>query len=573
MSFGWSVGDCFAALNFLIQVFSSLQDSGGSRSEYQELLRELNGLKTALQHIDTLRATGDTLSSRLIELKSITLACRVPLEHFVSKVKKYEKSLGSESSERRRIVKDTTRKIQWLGMKADVRRLQHDLNTHIGTINMLLAEFQLEYLNMTSEQACSDKQEIQSHLRAIQDAINATRTTTLVEKQDIISHLQTIQDKIKAAAARLSADKQDIDHRLHRLQAAVDTTTSKVVDAKADLERSTAAVRHNTSVLQNTLRILQRDFNCFCMPLVNILGNICTTTTQIYTILLQIRTSLPAPDPRFSYFQQQVKVEDALGRIFPVPSEYSFAELECIIRMKFENSPGYEEVVAGNYEISNRKNSKHILTGDDSTALLPGMSIVMAIVVDRMPSTPSTCPMPKCGSTHTAAVESGGRKCLACDVWFDQANRKRRLKDPIEIPPENTWSAKKVATSDEAEHSAEPARKKPRLGKTEAPRAHDETNEYDSDGEYDEYSSDEEIDADDSGTQCEVFKNVRCRERVHIDLSSFSRVLLEVAIYVCCCSPPILVVLHVTEYAQLTKKIGIKQAQLSRSDFQPKETR
>ncbi len=72
--------------------------------------------------------------------------------------------------------------------------------------------------------------------------------------------------------------------------------------------------------------------------------------------------------------------------------------------MKFANSPFYEDVIAGNYDLSNSKNSKHVLTGDDSVALLPGMSIVMAIIVDQPPS-PTTCPMPQCGSTDTAAVQ------------------------------------------------------------------------------------------------------------------------------------------------------------------------
>ena len=78
--------------------------------------------------------------------------------------------------------------------------------------------------------------------------------------------------------------------------------------------------------------------------------------------------------------------------------------------MKFANSPGHEEVMAGNYELSNRKNSKHVLSGDGSVALLPGMSIVMAIIVDQVPLTDSTCPMPVCGSTDTVVVAEGGRK-------------------------------------------------------------------------------------------------------------------------------------------------------------------
>ena len=273
MSFGWSVGDCFAALNLLIEVFSSLKDSGGSRSEYQELLRELSGLKSALQHIDNLVIRGNTLSPRLVELKSIALACRVPLEEFISKVKNYEKSLGSGSPKCRRIVKDTTRKILWLGMKADVHKLQHYLNTHVGTINVLLAEFQLEYLNLASAQASSNKQEIQSHLQTIEDAIKATRTTALLEKQRIDSHLQTIRDEIKAAAIGVSTNSQDIECRLHRLQAAVDNTDSKIVDAKAGIECSTAAVQYNTSLLQKLLGVLQRDFTLLPIHLVNVLSS------------------------------------------------------------------------------------------------------------------------------------------------------------------------------------------------------------------------------------------------------------------------------------------------------------
>ncbi|KAI9656759.1 MAG: hypothetical protein M1821_003398 [Bathelium mastoideum] len=65
---------------------------------------------------------------------------------------------------------------------------------------------------------------------------------------------------------------------------------------------------------------------------------------------------------------------------------------------------------------------------------------------------------------------------IGLSVVYEPANEELHTLDIVLVHglfghPENTWSAKKVATSDEAEHSAEPARKKPRLGKTEAPRA------------------------------------------------------------------------------------------------------
>ena len=78
--------------------------------------------------------------------------------------------------------------------------------------------------------------------------------------------------------------------------------------------------------------------------------------------------------------------------------------------MKFAKSPYYEEVIAGNYELSNSKNSKDVLIGDGSVALLPGMSIVMAIIVAPTLLPTTTCPMPQCGSTDTVAVQWGGRR-------------------------------------------------------------------------------------------------------------------------------------------------------------------
>ncbi|CZR68054.1 uncharacterized protein PAC_17953 [Phialocephala subalpina] len=403
MSFGWSAGDCFTAINLITEVCSSLKDSGGSRSEFQELLRQLKGLEVALQHIDNLQARrGNTPSSKLIELKSIALACRIPLDEFILKVNKYDKSLGSHPPKRRRIMQNTTRKIQWLRMKDDVYKLQHYLDTHIGTINILLAEYQLDLLSLASEQASSDKLDIQSHLRATQDAIDATKASASVDKQDIESHLQKIRDEI-------SSNTQKLECHLYHLRGAVDSTASKIIEATADIESQTIAVRHNTSLLEKVLGAVRGDLSTFWMPVINILSNVRSTTEQIYAIVLEIRSSLTGPDPRFTWYQVPVKVEDALGRIFPVPSEYSFSELEGIIRMKFANSPCHGEVIAGNYELSNSKNSKHVLTGDDSIPLLPGMSILMAIIVDR-PLSPTTCPMPQCGSTNTAAVQWGGRK-------------------------------------------------------------------------------------------------------------------------------------------------------------------
>lgn len=48
MSFGFSVGDFVAAATLVKDIIVCLKDSGGSASEYQELMDELHGLQIVL---------------------------------------------------------------------------------------------------------------------------------------------------------------------------------------------------------------------------------------------------------------------------------------------------------------------------------------------------------------------------------------------------------------------------------------------------------------------------------------------------------------------------------------------
>lgn len=43
-----------------------------------------------------------------------------------------------------------------------------------------------------------------------------------------------------------------------------------------------------------------------------------------YKLLIAIQSSLPPPDTRHTYFQDPMHVEDAFGRVFPVPAEYNW---------------------------------------------------------------------------------------------------------------------------------------------------------------------------------------------------------------------------------------------------------
>jgi hypothetical protein len=135
------------------------------------------------------------------------------------------------------------------------------------------------------------------------------------------------------------------------------------------------------------------------------------STQQIYGVVVEIRGAvLNRPDIRWAFLQDPVLVEDALGRKFPVPSEYDFTLLDRIIQHKFEEGPGSAQVSQGDYQIRDAKD-RHLVLSSQSR-LRPGCSLIMAILIGKPPPgilTDRACPMPRCSSMETIQAEGGGR--------------------------------------------------------------------------------------------------------------------------------------------------------------------
>jgi hypothetical protein len=93
MSFGFSFGDFIAVGTLITDITSSLRETGGSKSEYQELLRELESLQHALSQLDTLQLS-DSCSTNVDSIKYAALSCRRPLEQFLSHGNMNHSSLG-----------------------------------------------------------------------------------------------------------------------------------------------------------------------------------------------------------------------------------------------------------------------------------------------------------------------------------------------------------------------------------------------------------------------------------------------------------------------------------------------
>lgn len=133
------------------------------------------------------------------------------------------------------------------------------------------------------------------------------------------------------------------------------------------------------------------------------------TTQKIYGIVLEIQSSFHVPDTRWTWFQEPFKVEDALGVKFPIPAEYNLDLIDVIIKTRFKNGPGSQDVQLGNYELVQARNSSQAICA--KTFLHPGTQIIMAIIIHQHDDGVGriACPMRHCGSTQTTPVSGGGR--------------------------------------------------------------------------------------------------------------------------------------------------------------------
>ncbi|KAK3178011.1 hypothetical protein OEA41_000143 [Lepraria neglecta] len=117
--------------------------------------------------------------------------------------------------------------------------------------------------------------------------------------------------------------------------------------------------------------------------LVDLASKIWQLNLQIMDCIASLQTSNRLPDLRFTWAQEPVRFEDALGRVLPVPSEYNwrcYKKLEAIILDQFQDGLGHQKVRAGEYELFKSLDSSQIVDRSVEEPLTPGLAITMAII-------------------------------------------------------------------------------------------------------------------------------------------------------------------------------------------------
>ncbi|KAL9620375.1 MAG: hypothetical protein Q9160_005075 [Pyrenula sp. 1 TL-2023] len=317
MSFGFSVGDFIAVGKLVADIISCLRAANGSRSEYQELARELENLARLLNHIDHLASSGVS-SDALDSVKLTALNCRFPLEQLHTKIKKYEESLGLASHGRG--WKTVKGKIQWrMCEPEEIQKLQMYLSTHVATINGLLVERGLEQMVVISQKA------EQNHLQ-LKDRLDQT--------QGVIAKIGQNSTTVVAAVGSLA------------------------------------------SMMENLFRMVSGEITSSLKSLQNSVVNVCVMTQQIHGAVLEIRTAiLTTPQTKMSWFQEPFCVEDGYGVKLPVPAEYDFTMLEGVIQLHLNRTEPVEAKSYRGFTMANPNGVEQLVKRE--THLAPGTVMVV----------------------------------------------------------------------------------------------------------------------------------------------------------------------------------------------------
>ncbi|KAH7085729.1 hypothetical protein BKA63DRAFT_25414 [Paraphoma chrysanthemicola] len=347
MSFGFSAGDFITFGKLVGEITTSLRDVSGAKSEYQQLIRELSSLESALRQLDRLK--GHTTEAEDVNaIKYAALNCRHSLEDFQKRTSKYERSLDVRS--KANAIRSTSDKLRWtLAYDDDVKRLRAHLNVQTGTIVMVLTKIGIERL----------------------DAHNATA---------------------------------DLDAEHVRTQ--LDNTKTMLGNIQRNLPAQALMVGQVHSMLGGLCNFVYGEIKTAIQHFSQVVDKVYVKAEEIHTLVLDLRNSRPQVDTRWTYFQEPFIVEDALGAKFPVPSEYDFTMLDGLIRIRFRAGAGSLEVDAGKYELCQATRRSEVVT--PKSRLRPGTAITMAILMDTPNLSERSCPMPRCGSTQASAFPGGG---------------------------------------------------------------------------------------------------------------------------------------------------------------------
>ncbi|KAI1321128.1 hypothetical protein F5Y16DRAFT_73753 [Xylariaceae sp. FL0255] len=353
MSFGFSVGDFLAVGQLTADVISCLRDVRGSKSEYQALILELECLQATFVRLDTIPTSKWSVA--LESVKFTALSCRRPLETFLARIKKFERSLGPWAKEGG--IRSAVDKVKFaLRHEDEIQKFQSYLHIHIHTINLLLTEHGLAELDLHKHEILDKIDASQSALAKIRDS-STSQTETVLRTESLTNRLLAmIEGDVVSPLSSLQSVVSQVCVSIQKLYTAVLEIRSNMISTDARWSFFQAPCRFEDALGRITPVPSEYDLDL------------------LHTIIRH----------RFQTGPGALEVKKGSYDIFYTNNIHKSLPVGAML------TPGRTIKMA----IKLPQAFKLFMSGQ-------------------------ACPMPRCTSRTSDPAPWGGRICCSCDVWFD----------------------------------------------------------------------------------------------------------------------------------------------------------
>ncbi|KAK4210533.1 hypothetical protein QBC37DRAFT_292254 [Rhypophila decipiens] len=385
LTFG-SFGDLLALGILVKDIIVCLDDCRGSSKAYQDLVRSLTILGSAIQEVDSIFRSPRrvTVAPCLCESASKSIVqIQQTLKGFNEKLQKFRPSLIPGGSGNR--LKDVARKVQFKMDEKDIEKFKGQVTGYTVTLRMLMEAMTLHLLDRNHDEVI--------------DAIAAAGRET---RQD---------------------NKRELESTRRTLMSCVTGIGRQLLEKVASLTQTTLEIRQSASHIASTVLSLSLELASFRLLLTS----------------FQQR----APEDRY-YFT----IQDAIGREFPIHLNTitTWDAFAFVLSEKFRDARGARRVRMRRYRLIEQAIRREI---DQSKAwdkaFLPHQKIVISLLCKDAEAkaehgTPgghlATCPWCK---TQSGSDTSTQVQCQGCNMFF---TRVVELED-IVLPPQPStgWRA------------------------------------------------------------------------------------------------------------------------------------
>jgi hypothetical protein len=274
------------------KVAKALKSSGGASSEYQNVIIELHGLQNVLARLAALEPTEGNIN-HVNAIRGMALACQLPLREFLSKLEKYETTMGPLATGTMRSV---GKKAKWaILMEKEVKKIRALVSAKVLSISLLLATHTSETLSRMEHQAGLHQERLFEKLEEHWISMDMSHETARREAESSSSRIESKIDNICG-------------------------DTTGIIQHLAALSISLASAQSSLINLRNLGSQFMVFLQSFPAELRMMLQNIICTNMRMYFMLLNIHNRVSACPTLL--LQSNIHFEDALGVVRELPYEW-----------------------------------------------------------------------------------------------------------------------------------------------------------------------------------------------------------------------------------------------------------